>query len=258
MSYQTARRNFLNAEGQPISHVDSLLGHLLEIVSQTPFCPRWTALKEHYVNIIDKAVINTALLTQIVNDLDVGRAQALECGNAFNKFRKQRKKNGFRVQSRWDFDEYEKLSSQAFKAWKQLIPNLRKRMIVTCALIEKDEQVMAAQRSANMSHPLRWEFPGGKTIGTEPAAQCLRRELMEELDIKVKVKSELLVVNYSYPDFDICLIPFLCELKSRHINVKEHKQIGWFTAGSLTNVKWSEADVEVVEIYRRFCVGQRR
>ena len=37
-----------------------------------------------------------------------------------------------------------------------------KHIHVACAIIEKDGLILAAQRSATMSLPLKWEFPGGK------------------------------------------------------------------------------------------------
>ncbi|MFH1999133.1 MAG: 8-oxo-dGTP diphosphatase MutT, partial [Planctomycetota bacterium] len=33
---------------------------------------------------------------------------------------------------------------------------------VTCAIIERDGLVLAAQRGTSMRMPLKWEFPGGK------------------------------------------------------------------------------------------------
>ena len=58
---------------------------------------------------------------------------------------------------------------------------------VTCAIIARDGLVLAAQRSAVMSLPLKWEFPGGKINHGESTEECLRRELFEELSIQGSV-----------------------------------------------------------------------
>ena len=58
---------------------------------------------------------------------------------------------------------------------------------VTCAIIERDGLVLAAQRSAAMSLPHKWEFPGGKIHQGKSTSECLRRELLEELNIHVSV-----------------------------------------------------------------------
>ena len=58
---------------------------------------------------------------------------------------------------------------------------------VACAIIERDGRVLAAQRSAAMTLPLKWEFPGGKIEAGESPEECLIRELMEELGVTVLV-----------------------------------------------------------------------
>ncbi|MDZ7667653.1 MAG: NUDIX domain-containing protein [Desulfotignum sp.] len=54
---------------------------------------------------------------------------------------------------------------------------------VTCAIIEQDGCVLAAQRSRSMAMPLKWEFPGGKIKPGETPEHCLCREIAEELAI---------------------------------------------------------------------------
>jgi 8-oxo-dGTP diphosphatase len=255
VGYCCNHRKFKEAADTPIANGLLQLSGLSNKARIAPFSPSYDEIMEHYTPQIEKenGVVSAQAIKSILDEIDRGRKNALDLLQEFAQYRKVRKRNGFRKLSYPDFEEYGRIKEQAFNYWKNIIPTLRKRLIVTCAIIEKDREAMAAQRSANMSHPLRWEFPGGKQIGTEPLEQCIRRELMEEFDIKVKVKTELRVVEYAYPDFDIVLVPFVCELKSKNIVVKEHKQIGWFTPGSLRNVNWSEADVEVVEIYGAYC-----
>ena len=55
---------------------------------------------------------------------------------------------------------------------------------VTCAIIIKAERVLITQRSENMPHPLKWEFPGGKVKAGESPGYCIKREIFEELGLK--------------------------------------------------------------------------
>lgn len=57
---------------------------------------------------------------------------------------------------------------------------------VTIAIIKDGEKILIAQRSQNDSYPGLFEFPGGGIEDSETAIECLERELMEELNIKVK------------------------------------------------------------------------
>ena len=70
---------------------------------------------------------------------------------------------------------------------------------MTCAVIEHNGLVLAAQRSATMSLPLKWEFPGGKIEPGETAEGCLKRELAEEFDAEVNIRSNLPQSTHAYP-----------------------------------------------------------
>ncbi len=120
---------------------------------------------------------------------------------------------------------------------------------VTCAIIERDGFVLAAQRSAVMSLPLKWELPGGKIHQEESPSECLRRELFEELNIHVSVGKSLSVSNYQYPTFTVTLHPFICSIEEGEIVLNEHAAITWLAPNNLHSLDWAEADVPVIESY---------
>ena len=82
-----------------------------------------------------------------------------------------------------------------------------KHIHVTCAIIEQHGFILAAQRSATMSLPLKWEFPGGKIDPGETAEECLQRELLEELELHVCLAKRLPNSTHHYPDFVIARSP---------------------------------------------------
>jgi 8-oxo-dGTP diphosphatase len=124
-----------------------------------------------------------------------------------------------------------------------------KHIHVTCAIIERNGLVLAAQRSAFMSLALKWEFPGGKILQGELPEECLRRELMEELNIGVKVGPTLSPCTHRYPSFTITLYPFICIIDSGEITLYEHAAIAWLPREELHILDWAEADVPVIESY---------
>ncbi len=69
---------------------------------------------------------------------------------------------------------------------------------VVAAIIERDGQVLIGQRRTDQSHPLKWEFPGGKVEPGETPAQALARELEEELAIRGARGEELLRYEFAY------------------------------------------------------------
>jgi 8-oxo-dGTP diphosphatase len=124
-----------------------------------------------------------------------------------------------------------------------------KHVDVTCAIIQRDGLVLAAQRSAVMSLPHKWEFPGGKIDPGESPEECLRRELFEELGIQVRIGQRLPVSVYQYPSFTITLHPFVCTIESGEVVLHEHAAVSWLPPNELHSLDWAEADVPVVALY---------
>lgn len=124
-----------------------------------------------------------------------------------------------------------------------------KHIHVTCAIIERDGLVLAAQRSAEMSLPLKWEFPGGKIDPGESPEECLRRELVEEMGVQVAVGDSLPVSTHHYPTFAVTLYPFICAIASGEIVLHEHAAITWLLPQELLTLDWAEADLPVIASY---------
>lgn len=123
------------------------------------------------------------------------------------------------------------------------------RIHVACAIIEHNGLVLAAQRSASMSLPLKWEFPGGKIDPGESPEQCLKRELMEELGITISVGPALKPATYSYPAFTVTLYPFVCAIETGEITLHEHAAIAWLPPEELFSLDWAEADGPILAEY---------
>ena len=120
---------------------------------------------------------------------------------------------------------------------------------VACAIIERDGFVLAAQRSAVMSLPLKWEFPGGKIDAGETPQDCLQRELIEELGIRINIGKPLSLTTYSYQSFTVTLYPYVCSIDSGELVLYEHAAIKWCKPEKLTILDWAEADGPVIKEY---------
>jgi 8-oxo-dGTP diphosphatase len=120
---------------------------------------------------------------------------------------------------------------------------------VTCGIIERDGLVLAARRGAGSSMALKWEFPGGKIREGESPEECLRRELREELSVRVGVGESLDPRVFDYPAFRITLYPFVCRIESGEVRPCEHAEVRWVSPAELRGLDWAAADVAVVESY---------
>ncbi|GEM64149.1 NUDIX hydrolase [Sphingobacterium faecium NBRC 15299] len=120
---------------------------------------------------------------------------------------------------------------------------------VTCAIIEHNNKVLICQRSAKMKLPMKWEFPGGKIELDESQEDCLKREIKEELGMTISPVRTLTAVEYQYPEFAICLYPFICKWESGAILATEHRQAIWVEPSKLINYDWADADRPIVREY---------
>ena len=127
----------------------------------------------------------------------------------------------------------------------------RRHVHVACAIIERDGLVLSALRSASMNLPLKWEFPGGKIEPGEGLEECLRRELVEEMGVGIRVGRPLTPATHEYPSFIVTLYPYVCSIVSGEITLFEHSAIAWLPAERMGELDWADADLPVIAEYQR-------
>jgi 8-oxo-dGTP diphosphatase len=99
--------------------------------------------------------------------------------------------------------------------------------VVGAAIIDGN-RVLAAQRSADMSTPLKWEFAGGKVEEGETHQQALKRELREELGVNVEVIGHIASGNSISGERKYLLHVYEARLLEGVPLSKEHAQLsGW-------------------------------
>ena len=117
---------------------------------------------------------------------------------------------------------------------------------VSCAIIIADSKILAVQRGPESSHPFKWEFPGGKIHLDETAAQCVVREIEEELMVRIEVLFRLESVEFDYDTKQIRLIPFVCKITSGEVMLTEHVAKCWFKLDEWQTIDWSGADRDLI------------
>lgn len=120
-------------------------------------------------------------------------------------------------------------------------------LLVTAAIIHHDGKILIARRKANAPYPLLWEFPGGKVEKNEDPKECVIRELKEELDIDIEVKSVFDVVYYRYPEKPVLVLAYRCRWAHgivKDLDVTEHR---WVLPEQLAAFDFLPADLPLIE-----------
>ena len=122
---------------------------------------------------------------------------------------------------------------------------------VTAAVIkDEDGRFLVAQRPLHKLLGGLWEFPGGKQEEGETLAECMARELKEELGITVTVGEEIMAFPHAYTHFRITLHVFRCQIVSGTPQPLEVANVRWADADDLQALAFARTDRKIVEIVR--------
>ncbi|BBO86294.1 NUDIX hydrolase [Desulfosarcina ovata subsp. sediminis] len=122
---------------------------------------------------------------------------------------------------------------------------------VTAAILEKNGQIIIAQRKSGDHLSGLWEFPGGKIEPGESPEACLARELNEEFNIEVTIGDFLGSNVHHYDHISIELMAYRASWVSGTISMNDHKAYRWVTVDQLTDYEFTSADVPFVDMLLR-------
>jgi len=118
---------------------------------------------------------------------------------------------------------------------------------VVAGIIERQGRLLICRRKAEQSHPLKWEFPGGKVEPGETPEQALARELEEELGIFGAAGQEIMRYQHTYPGRDTIVLIFfrVQEFGGEPRNVIFH-EMRWEPVERLAEFDFVEGDTKFI------------
>ena len=117
---------------------------------------------------------------------------------------------------------------------------------VVAGLMIKNDQILIAQR-AEKKYNGSWEFPGGKIETPESPASALRRELQEELDIKVKIGAHFMDSMLKITADKSLHLSAYFVFSQDTPKALEHKDIKWVPINQLLNYSLLPADIPIAK-----------
>lgn len=120
------------------------------------------------------------------------------------------------------------------------------RVVVTAAVIERQNAFLVTRRPRGVHLEGYWEFPGGKCEPGESHAASLEREIAEELETGIVVGPEILTVSHTYPDRIIELHFFDCRLTGEP-RALLGQEMRWVPRQELGSLVFPPADDELIQ-----------
>jgi mutator protein MutT len=123
----------------------------------------------------------------------------------------------------------------------------RPHLVVTAAVVERDDRFLVTRRPRGTHLEGYWEFPGGKCDIGETLDACLRRELVEELGVEARIGAEIHTVAHAYPERVVELHFFACELLGDPQPLLG-QAMQWVARDALSALEFPPADAELIAI----------
>lgn len=122
---------------------------------------------------------------------------------------------------------------------------------VAAGLILHEGRYLIARRKSGVHLAGFWEFPGGKRETGESLEECLRRELFEELRIRVDLPVPYQIIRHDYPEKTVELHFFRCVIEQGRATPVDCAEIRWVLPEELTSFQFPPADRVIIDALQR-------
>lgn len=114
--------------------------------------------------------------------------------------------------------------------------------ITTSGVVEKDGLFLVAKRLPGGPLSEKWEFVGGKNRYGESVEDTLKREWLEELNLKVDVKEHLLTTEFVYNNTHFTLFCHRIVIVEGEIKLSVHQDYKWVDKNELSSLSFGDSD----------------
>lgn len=119
---------------------------------------------------------------------------------------------------------------------------------IGAAIVRKNGRILITKRPEDGMLGGLWEFPGGKKESNETIEECVKREMLEELDIYVEVGERIASVKHAYTHFKITLHCFDCRHIGGVLRLIHAADAKWVRPAELTKYAFPKADRVVLDM----------
>lgn len=114
-------------------------------------------------------------------------------------------------------------------------------------VVDRRGRILVAQRRDDAMLGGLWEFPGGGQEDGESMAECIRRELKEELGIEVRVGPQLCIVSHAFTHFTMDLHAYWARIERGRPRALECADHRWCTPAEIRALPLPRADIHILD-----------
>ncbi|WGT68293.1 8-oxo-dGTP diphosphatase MutT [cyanobacterium endosymbiont of Epithemia clementina EcSB] len=128
-------------------------------------------------------------------------------------------------------------------------PNpLPHKKIGVAVIYNEDGQILIDRRLKKGLLGGLWEFPGGKFEPNETVEDCIKREVLEEIDIEIGVREHLITFEHAYTHFKVTLIVHRCRYLTGEPKLIRCEEIRWVTLDEINSYSFPKANTKIIEV----------
>ena len=113
---------------------------------------------------------------------------------------------------------------------------------IAVAIVLRGTEILIDRRLESSMLSGLWEFPGGKIEPGETAAECVVREVKEEIGIDIEVVAPLATIEHAYTHFTITLIAFICRYLGGEAQALQCSEVRWVSPADLSEFPFPGAN----------------
>jgi len=122
-----------------------------------------------------------------------------------------------------------------------------KTIEVAAGLIYQDGRYLIARRKPGVHLGGFWEFPGGKREPGETMEECLRRELFEELNVRIDVPMLFRLIRHQYREQAVEIHFYRCIIEKGEPRPVDSAELRWVSSQELSSYRFPPANQPIIE-----------
>lgn len=128
------------------------------------------------------------------------------------------------------------------------------RIEVGIACIWRDGKYLIQARPKGKSFEGSWEFPGGKREKGENFRECVKREIQEEVGLKVSVRPHFFETLHEFEKTELLLRFHRCQIQAGEPKSLEEQELKWVRPQDFDSIDFLKTNHEVLEKLKKMRV----